>query len=639
MQKVILFAIFLFTISACTLPWSNDMIPSEHNFTNDYQRHVKAIFDNVDSNIKTYETILQYINPSWYDDSTIRVSWIVPNIGSGELSIHVDAVRETQLMSKLAAEFDIKGFLSLVDQMSEIDIKGWFIQSLESYYFHLDRADLVGSGSDYEKMQISWNKFMETYSPFIGKWVQFNISDLTQYSNQNKIDHDNILKTILSAEFDILSGWKKLRKILVANPPFRVTWSLGKQNDLYGYNVELDNSGTLALVENIMMVYGGTGLSLSEKDQIRAWLNMISLSGVLSIHAEQSEYVSFSGILTMSGEANPLNFDIAFLPKQKRINLSTEWKELFSFLSYTQWEKSEYMISIEWKKIMKTSLMFNEKDLELADIQITPPSETWIHIVFTYKNKKDFSFKVDEISEEANIVIYTPIDFIGSIQDMRLTLLSGSISPEKWNSIQLTYSYESDGWFRWKIQWDDLPGNINLDGHIKDDDILVNLSMMGMSSTLTHKNNSDKTFEWSIRLPVATLQWKWKTTKEYYESFSIELTSPVASASLDMKTIDGWLTGPLSVESSQFPITIPSIDIRTKKNKRDFSLQTDIGMGSGNTEKIHFEWDSHIDIRWDKKAKVKIPTEILPFSDVYSVFSGSDLIDWTRPISEGFYQL
>lgn len=64
MKKILLVPIFLFFISSCTLPWSKDSIPSEHNFQNDYSRHVKAIFDTVDKNLELAEIIAKYMSPS-----------------------------------------------------------------------------------------------------------------------------------------------------------------------------------------------------------------------------------------------------------------------------------------------------------------------------------------------------------------------------------------------------------------------------------------------------------------------------------------------------------------------------------------------------------------------------------------------
>lgn len=165
-----------------------------------------------------------------------------------------------------------------------------------------------------------------------------------------------------------------------------------------------------------------------------------------------------------------------------------------------------------------------------------------------------------------------------------------------------------------------LPVEAVLDGHYQKDDVLMNLAVGGMTTTLTYKKEKDNTFDGSIRFPVGTLTWKGKMTEEFYDTLLVNLASPIASASLDMKTVDGWLTGPLQVKSTQTSVEIPTVDIRAKRQGKDFSLQTDIGMGAGSPDKAHFEWDSHIDIRYDKNAEVKIPAEAIPFTQAFSGF-------------------
>lgn len=632
MSKIILLPLLLLIVSSCTLPWSKESIPAEHNFANDYQRHVMAVFDNIDSSIEIYGSLMQYINPSWYDNSKIRISWIIPTIGSWELSIHADAVRETQIMSNMAAELDIQGFISTLDQFAKIDMKWWFIQTFSSYYYHLDKANFSGSGKDYTEMQASWDSFMKTYSSFLGKWVYLDILNIASLGKDKEWEDaytNRIVQTVLSAESDLLTGWKKLRKLFASQSIFRVVESLGKQGDLYAYKIELDNTWTVSLVNNFMSEFSWTGISISERENIQKLLNGIILTGTLSIHADQSEYMSFSGIITSSWEKSPLAIDIAFLPSEVRMIFWSEWKEDLSFRAKDHWEASEYMLSASGKIITKGTLQRKGDSIEWIDFFLIAPKEEWLHMMYSYQNKKDFTLKIDKVTQSDNAILLSLVDLVWTIQNKKLTLLSWSISSnETLRSMQFNYKANTDGSFQWKIQSHELPGDITLDGHFQKDDILVNMSIMGMSSTFTHKKNTDKTFEWSFRFPVATMKWSGKSTKEFYDSFLLNLNSPVVSASLDMKTVDGWLSGQLKITSSQSPVDIPSIDIRAKRNKTNFSLRTDIGMWPISTDKAHFAWDSNIDVRWDKKAKVKIPTEIIPFSDIYVIFSGSNILDF-----------
>jgi hypothetical protein len=85
-----------------------------------------------------------------------------------------------------------------------------------------------------------------------------------------------------------------------------------------------------------------------------------------------------------------------------------------------------------------------------------------------------------------------------------------------------------------------------------------------------------------------------------------------------MQTVDGWLTGPLRIRSTEATGYIPEVDIRARRSGQDFSLRTDMTLSSGATDRAHFEWDSHIDLRHDRGARVTLPAEAIPFRSVFS---------------------
>lgn len=122
-----------------------------------------------------------------------------------------------------------------------------------------------------------------------------------------------------------------------------------------------------------------------------------------------------------------------------------------------------------------------------------------------------------------------------------LASIDATVSPEKDKNLHIMYGYTEDGAVSGKLEGTDIPYAIALSGHAKKNDIDLTLSVQGMTTTLTHKKQSDGTLNGSLKLPVATLDWSGKESKEFLESFKVNLASPVASASLDMRTSDGWL--------------------------------------------------------------------------------------------------
>lgn len=160
-----------------------------------------------------------------------------------------------------------------------------------------------------------------------------------------------------------------------------------------------------------------------------------------------------------------------------------------------------------------------------------------------------------------------------------------------------------------------MPSTLDLTGHYKKDDINLTATFQGMTTTLTHKKQSDGIFDGSLRLPVATMNWKGKENKEFLESLVVNIVSPAGAASLDMQTVDGWLTGPIKI--IQNGKTLLEAALKAKRSGKDFSWRVDVPQSTTVPHAIHLEWDSHIDIRWDKNAKVQIPKDTLSIFDAF----------------------
>lgn len=287
MKRLLLIPILF--LSSCTLPWSE-----EHSFESDYKRHIGFMFQNMEKAIDSNISLLEKLSPSGYDNSTIRFSGIVPKLGSGEIMIKADAVRQTPKQA-FSAEFDVNGFLASADQLFRLEkLTGGIAYQLGSYYFHLDSASISGAGDGFMNIEKSWDESIQKIQPYLGKWISMSLEEMMNLDSSTSSSEKLQTRIILAVEMDIISGGKKLQKILTENSPLRSTVALGKEGDMYRYQVELDQTGSLALADALVSEYSGTGISSEDREQFAKALAGITLSGVLSLSEDDAGYFSFS---------------------------------------------------------------------------------------------------------------------------------------------------------------------------------------------------------------------------------------------------------------------------------------------------------------------------------------------------------
>lgn len=148
MRKILLVSMFLIILSGCTLPWQQETltIPVEHNFKNDYERHVQAVFDRWQKTRDEWFEFSEKFSPSGYDNSMIRFATAVAETGSGEIKIKADAVRNIRDMT-MSADIDATGFFSAKDSIVRLDrLRGSFVNAFITYYLKLDEFKISGSG-------------------------------------------------------------------------------------------------------------------------------------------------------------------------------------------------------------------------------------------------------------------------------------------------------------------------------------------------------------------------------------------------------------------------------------------------------------------------------------------------------------
>jgi hypothetical protein len=629
MKKFFLILSLVF-LSSCTLPWQSqpDAIPVEHTFQNDYERHVRAVFDQVNTTLNSYLDLSEKLSPSGYDDSTIRFAWDIAGTASGELKIHADAARNTREML-MSAMIDASGFFSADGSTLRLDaFKGAVTTRMASYLFRLDAFQISGTGSEYESIKEGFDTMMLKMQPHLGKWLEYNaLAPMQMLSSGTDASTNQISLISLGVYFDLLSGGDKLESILSKQAPIRVTSVLGKDGDYYQYAVELDQTGAYTLVDTLSRTFAGTGVIDSEKTQKE--LQAISLSGILSIHESRPEFAKFDGILSASGVPIQAHIDTAFTPESSHIRIfqrgsgSTETL-MFDYDGKSTDTTGAYKLSLSGSQIATLNTTRDTKGITGFDLDFTPEGE-WVKIQYDYSDREKFAMKVSTVqSDEVSEIITASWIF----HDGNFSHIDAILSPPDVSSIQLQYDYTSDGTITGKISSESFPWALELTGHAKKDDVELVGSFQGIQATLAYKKSPDGILEWSLKLPVATITWKGKESKEFFESFSLNMVSPVATALLDMQTVDGWLTGPLKVSQNGQKDAF-QINLKAKRSGKDFSWRLDVPVSAMNEHALHLEWDSHIDIRYDKDAKVQLPSESTSIFDAFPELKNTFIPDDT----------
>ena len=77
-------------------------------------------------------------------------------------------------------------------------------------------------------------------------------------------------------------------------------------------------------------------------------------------------------------------------------------------------------------------------------------------------------------------------------------------------------------------------GDLDGDGRLKKDDILINVSVAGFSSTFEQKNNPDGSWIGKFQLPVGLIKWNGSVQNNTLDDLHIEGTSPFAGVKIDL---------------------------------------------------------------------------------------------------------
>ncbi len=302
-------------LASCTLPWSSSVTSESvpHTFSTDYARIVQAMIPENNSGSMMYTLGQWYTKwyPAGYDTSILRFFYSVPEVGSGDLTLGADAVRES--WKRMSAKLSLTGAIETQNgSMIFRDIRGEFVSIFPAKtYLKLDALELGGT------LLHDADGVLEKVRPNLGKWLlsdSFDIANRPSLIHPSK--HDDIAQLVMRVYMNVLQdclshGFGSIRKILVAHPILIAESATGKLvGESYEYPVSITGSGVNELVTAFLGQYSGSGgIPESVLADIARATATISGSGILRVHQTDPDNFGFTGVLLSSEKPYHIHID------------------------------------------------------------------------------------------------------------------------------------------------------------------------------------------------------------------------------------------------------------------------------------------------------------------------------------------
>lgn len=153
-------------------------------------------------------------------------------------------------------------------------------------------------------------------------------------------------------------------------PALSMTKDLGYNEGTYNYEVSLDNSGALALAEELGKIITGTGLTQANLDSMKKEIANYSLTGKLSVNDSNRAYGTFIGnithttnapggtptteLITLSynNNADTFHFDTSASGEKIEIAVTKELTKANGTVTYTDMDKKPTVIKFTIEKTL-----------------------------------------------------------------------------------------------------------------------------------------------------------------------------------------------------------------------------------------------------------------------------------------------
>ncbi len=580
-------------LSSCTLPWSTDNT-APHSFSTDYARVIHTMIPNTHSGgmIDVIDQWYTKLYPAGYGTSVFHFFYSIPDTGSGDITIDADTVRES--WKRMSSKLSLTGAIETPDDTLVFhDVRGEVVSIFPAKtYTKIDALSLSGTIYDLDSL-------IKKARPYLGKWI---LSDSFSTTSQSLQQSDNgqdamtqfFTRLYLNGANEIFThGFDAFEKLLVTHPLLSASSETGTLvGEHYEYPVTITGSGVQSLINALLDQYAGSGaIPEAITTSIAETTRTISGSGIFRVHQTNADNYGFSGVLQMNKKSYTIVMDVR--PEKVIYEIMGMSGGMISTLDRLENGKTKYVLQMhEGKKVNEViryegTIRKGYEDFTLA-IHSDEKTESG-SIDISYQNDRgSFSGSIHTSGYTESI----DANVVGMTQEGRLQNFSGSMIGSDERLVNIRFGITPDATFSGSIQVDDT--EIHTTGHIRKQDILVQLESQGMTATLTHQMSADGSWSGKFIFPVGNMDWSGRTKNKILESAHVHLNSPFSTMRVDLEKSGTGVTGPFQITRGGSEILSGSISMVSMPKIGSIRIDTTL---PGMTLPSYFGFSSFMDTR------------------------------------------
>ncbi len=313
-------------------------------------------------------------------DGTMKIAGMIPSVLSGSLTsdYSLDSNGRDMSLDMKKLSFLYTSILStgslMIDDLSLISKTG-------------DAFFKITNLSSENLLPLETVTLLKKYE---GKWLSYTAEDrMKALSGSTEEEQIQIQISEMLSKMTL----DDVEQYLTKYPIFKQTADLGMSGSLHNYNVELDRTNIIALVDDFTQKATGKPLGEDAKKNISDNLSGMNITGMMSFDPKESRTADFVGNIQASGSTETI---ASFQIHQKPNTFSFETKadtNIFTFNIVTVDQKTtlDASISASGAQMAKWNMIVQKDDKRIVRLDSTLTAQG-ITATLVHTNDKNGSF-------------------------------------------------------------------------------------------------------------------------------------------------------------------------------------------------------------------------------------------------------